>query len=543
MTSPKKIGYYDLREENRQGKLPALVGRKTELANLTRILSRRVANNCLIVSPSGLGKTTLVYGLISSLCRDKRYQELQFIQLEADELDPRYSHAFASLPPSTLFIDGLGGVQLENSNFISRFSKLLNGAAKRPDVRVILTLESREHAWLESKHPTFLRSFEVIFLKNQSSSEYLRVLRLALPRLNSDRHIIVPTTALETLINYAERFPSLGKTPRSLIALFDECLALSHAIHSKYLTEKIIQTIVSERTGIPSGRLTPASLKTLRNLSQALSEKIIGQEGAVSKITSTVQRALLGMRDPQKPLASFLILGPSGVGKTETAKALAQEIFGRKESFARFDMSEFSQEHTVGRLIGAPPGYLGYETGGALTNALRREPYSLVLLDEIEKAHPKIFDIFLQVLDSGRLTSGQNETVDARHSIFAATSNIAAKEIARTHAVGKDIQSKDFMETVIMPALEKKFRLEFLNRFDAILIFNPLSLQSLTEIALLEIQKIEKRMARHQVRFRADPATLAAKINALADPRFGARPVKRLIEEACESLLVKSLLR
>ncbi|MBI2013098.1 MAG: ATP-dependent Clp protease ATP-binding subunit [Candidatus Colwellbacteria bacterium] len=274
------------------------------------------------------------------------------------------------------------------------------------------------------------------------------------------------------------------------MGLLDECLALAHSLNSKYLTDRIIRTVVSGKTGIPSADLTPASLKSLKRLSQALTKQIIGQEEVITKITSTVQRAMLGMRDHGRPLASFLILGPSGVGKTETIKILAEEVFGRKECFVRFDMSEFSQEHTVGRLIGAPPGYLGYEAGGALTNTLRKEPYSLVLLDEIEKAHPKIFDIFLQVLDSGRITSGHNET-----------------------------------------------------RFDCILIFNPLSVQSLTEIAMLEIKKIEARLSKHKVQFQADPQVLENRIKGLADARFGARPVKRFVEESCESLLVKTLFK
>ena len=205
-------------------------------------------------------------------------------------------------------------------------------------------------------------------------------------------------------------------------------------------------------------------------------------------------------------------------------------------------MSEFKQDHTVQRLIGAPPGYIGYEEGGALTNALRQEPHSLVLLDEIEKAHPKVFDVFLQVLDDGRLTSGQNETVDARNAIIMATSNAAVAEILEAHAKGENIEDESFIRERAIPILVKTFRPEFINRFDSILLFKPLSIPSLVQVAQLEIKKIEKRLTKYMVRFEVEPRVLEDRIRRMADPRFGARPVKRFIEETCETLLVESLL-
>lgn len=551
MTNFKKIGYYNLRLENLSSKLPQLIGRREEIARLTRIINRRLNNNCLIVAPSGAGKTTLVYRWLVSLKEKEACRKLQFIQFETehlnnlsdmDELDPRYAHALATLPPSVLFIDDFGRAAFENSQLINRVMRIYSNTLKRPDVRVVFTLQTHEYSWLSRKHPAFLQSFETITLKNQKPHEYVRILRAALPRVNDGRHIIVPTPVLEKLMDCLERFPVLGQTPRSAISLLDESLAAAGALGSKELTEEIIETIISAKIGIPKVNLHPTSLASLRDLPQAVGKHIVGQEPAIAKITSVLQRAALGMRDPNKPLGSFLLLGPSGVGKTEAVKVIAQKFFGRTESFMRLDMSEFSQEHTVQRLIGAPPGYLGYDAGGALTNKLRKEPHSLILLDEIEKAHPKVFDIFLQILDSGRLTSGQNETVDARYCIFAATSNIAAREIAAGYERGEDIQDKDFMQKTIMPALEKVFRLEFLNRFDCILIFNPLPLSALLEIARLEIKKIEERLTKHNIRFQITPDVLEIRIKSIADPRFGARPIKRFIEETCESLLVKSLI-
>ncbi len=552
MTSFRKIGYYDLREECAQNKLPSLVGRKEELARLRRTINRRTNNNCLILAPRGAGKTTLIRGWISEIHRREEYQKLQLIELETDhlnelsdteEIDPRYSKALKSLPPSILFIDDFGRTSIHNPAFLTRFMRIYGEVLKRPDVRVVVSIEPREHAWLQDRHPALLQSFETMVLKSQTAYEYLRILQTALPWLNEERHLIVSTATLKVVVGYAKRFPVLGEMPRSAIGLLDECLAAAAALGSKYLTEEGVQAVVSGRIGIPKINLEPVSLKSVSQLPQTLGRRIVGQNSAIAKVAAIIQRAVLGMRDPNKPLASFLILGPSGVGKTETVKTIAEEIFSRSESFIQFDMSEFAQEHTVGRLIGAPPGYLGYEAGGALTNAIKREPYSLILLDEIEKAHPKVFDIFLQLLDSGRLTSGQSETVDARQCIIAATSNIAGPKIAEASAAGENIQSEAFMERVIMPALQKTFRMEFLNRFDCILIFNPLALGALLKIAELEIKKTENRLAKYKIQFQIDPPVLRERIKAIADPCFGARPIKRFVEETCESLMVKALLK
>ena len=279
----------------------------------------------------------------------------------------------------------------------------------------------------------------------------------------------------------------------------------------------------------------------MKNLEQTLGARIVDQDGAIKSISTTLQRAKLGLRSPDRPLGSFLMLGPSGVGKTETAKCVAELLFGKSDNFIRFDMSEFQQDHTVQRLIGAPAGYIGYGEGGALTNALRKEPHSLVLLDEIEKAHPKVFDIFLQVLDDGRLTSGENETVDARNAIVMATSNAAVAEILEACKDGS-IDDDTFVAEKIMPILTATFRPEFINRFDKVVIFKPLALPSLMRIAQLEIAKTERRLAKHRVRFEIKNEELQGHIERMADPRFGARPVKRFVEETCETLLMRSLL-
>lgn len=551
MTDTKKVEYYDLRAEALSRKLPIHIGRSEELERLNRVIDRRINNNVLIVGPDGTGKTTLVYSWIRHLSTHEKYASYALLQFDIEHVytleddyssGERYAEALSSLPSCVVFIDDFGRQVYRNANLIQRISRLYKQTLKKQNVHVILTLTPHEYSWLAQEDPAFVHLFETIQLKSQSRPEYIRILGKSLPRLNARHRVIVSGPALEEAVAFAERFPVLGQLPQSAIRLLDEAISHSASKKSSVLTHDSIAHVVEAKTGIPKARLTQDELESVKRLEHNLNARIIDQTGAIAKIATTLQRAKLGLRNPNRPLGSFLLLGPSGVGKTETAKSLAEILFGRAESFIRYDMSEFQQDHTVQRLIGAPAGYVGYEEGGALTNALKREPHSLILLDEIEKAHPKVFDIFLQVLDDGRLTSGQNETVDARNAVVMATSNAAVQEILHVYSLYGDMHDEVLLKEKIMPTLTKTFRLEFLNRFDSILIFKPLTVPSLVQIAELEIKKIEKRLAKHRVRFAIDPHILHEQIQHMVDPRFGARPVKRFVEDTCETLLVQSLL-
>lgn len=551
MATFRKITYYDLREEIRRGKLQPIVGRNEEMERLTRVVGRRINNNALIVGPSGIGKTALVYGWLRELSKQEKYDPIQLIQFDAEHLfslnaeseyGERFQDSLSTFPASIVIIDNFGRTVHNNPHLIQHMVSTYRSLLKSSKVRFILTLEPHQYAWLENEHPAFVQLFETLTLKNQLAEDQVRILRSSVARLNDLHHLIIPTNELEEVVRYAERFPVLGQLPRSAISLLDESISYAGTQGKKSLRHEEIAHVLAGKTGIPKINMGESDLRTLKELEKKLNENIINQRPAIQKISTTLQRAKLGLRNPNKPLGSFLLLGPSGVGKTETAKLIAETMFGRSESFIRFDMSEFQQDHTIQRLVGAPAGYVGYEQGGALTNALRKEPHSLILLDEIEKAHPKVFDLFLQVLDDGRLTSGQNETVDARNAIIMATSNVGVEEILQAFEErGTDLDDT-FMHEKIMPALTKAFRFEFINRFDSVLVFNPLTLSGLVEIAQLEIKKIEKRFAKHKVTFNIDAATLEEHIRPLADPRFGARPVKRFVEETCESLLMNSLL-
>jgi ATP-dependent Clp protease ATP-binding subunit ClpC len=549
MNASYRIPYHDLRRATAARRLPLAIGRTNDMERLDRHLGRSLNSNVALVGERGTGKTALAYGWMRRAAHDPRYEGHALVQFDAAHLSllddralhARITHALAHLPAAVILLDDIGRDIGRDTQTATRVARLYKRLLSRTDVHVIITLTPAEHTLLEREHPAFMHLFETMRLKEQSDFEHVRILGQKLPRLNRKTRRIVPDAVLRATVAAVRRFPVLGALPRAGIALLDDTLAHAASQGERTATTAHVDAIVEAKTGVPAGS-HPADTARIKNLASELEARIVGQQAATSRIAATIQRAHLGLRNPNRPLGSFLLLGPSGVGKTETAKTVAELVFGRAESFTRIDMSEFQQEHSVGRLIGAPPGYIGYEEGGALTNALSRNPYSLILLDEIEKAHPKVFDIFLQALDDGRLTSGRNETVDARNAIFMATSNAAVSAILDASAAGADIDDEAFVREHALPALTETFRPEFINRFDAVLVFRPLSVPHLIDIAQLEIRKLESRLSPHRVRFDIDHETLARRIEQLADPRFGARPIKRFVEETCETLLAETLL-
>jgi ATP-dependent Clp protease ATP-binding subunit ClpA len=550
MTNPNKITYYDLKTEIRAGRTPALVGREEEVLRLGRVINSNFNNNCLVVGPAGIGKTVFVYGWFSQYISSPQYKKTNFIQIEVENfyalistpnLYHRFEEALEGVTDSIIFIDNFGSL-IQNKAIFSNVKRLLQPIMENPKVKLILNLKPHELKSIEEEYPAWSSVFENIHLKNQEQLELVDVLKYWLSKFNKNNKITVKNQELKAIVNLSERFASLGQLPQSAIKILDESLSAATSLGLQVLTSDQILKVVSDKTGVPLAQLSTNDLENLKQLEPELNRAIIGQTQAVKKISLAVQRAKLGLKNPNRPLASFLMLGPSGVGKTETAKVLAAKVFGKKENFVRIDMSEFAQEHTVQRLVGAPPGYVGYDDGGALVNAVKQQPYSLILLDEIEKAHPRVFDIFLQILDDGRLTSGQGETIDFSQTIIMATSNLAVGKILDGFEKS-DISSDKFIQESIIPELTKAFRLEFLNRFDSMVVFKPLTDSDLVKIAILEISKIEQRLTNHRVKFKFDDQALYPKIAQLRDNRFGARPIKRYIEELCENIITKALLK
>ncbi|BAZ49883.1 ATPase [Nostoc sp. NIES-4103] len=306
------------------------------------------------------------------------------------------------------------------------------------------------------------------------------------------------------------------------------------------VTEADIAEVISKWTGIPISKLVESEKEKLLHLEDELHRRVVGQSEAVTAVADAIQRSRAGLADPNRPIASFIFLGPTGVGKTELAKALASYMFDTEDALVRIDMSEYMEKHAVSRLIGAPPGYVGYEEGGQLTEAIRRRPYAVILFDEIEKAHPDVFNIFLQILDDGRVTDAQGHTVDFKNAIIIMTSNIGSQYILD---VAGDNAHYDEMRRRVMEAMRNSFRPEFLNRIDEIIIFHGLNKLELRHIVQLQVERLRQRLSDRKISLRLSDAALDFLAEVGYDPVFGARPLKRAIQRELETQIAKAILR
>src|SRR5881398_3703006 len=312
--------------------------------------------------------------------------------------------------------------------------------------------------------------------------------------------------------------------------------------NAKYLKQEVdaddIAEIVSKWTGIPVSKMLESERERLTHLEDELARRVIGQPEALAAVANAVRRARAGLQDPHRPTGSFIFLGPTGVGKTETARALAEFLFDDEKALVRLDMSEYMEKHAVARMIGAPPGYVGYEEGGQLTEAVRRRPYAVVLFDEIEKAHPDVFNVLLQILDDGRLTDSQGRTVDFRNTVLIMTSNIGSPYILEMGT-----ENWEQVETKVLELLRQTFRPEFLNRVDDVIIFRPLSSQDIAKIVDLQIKRVERLVAERKLRLEVTPAAKQLIVAEGYDPVYGARPLKRAIQRLLQNPLALAVLQ
>jgi len=327
-----------------------------------------------------------------------------------------------------------------------------------------------------------------------------------------------------------------------------EAWKMENSIHTQTVTEEEIAAIVGSWTGIPVSRLAQEESERLKNMESVLHQRVIGQEEAVKAVARAIRRGRVGLKDPKRPVGSFIFSGPTGVGKTELSKALAEALFGDESQMVRIDMSEYMEKHSVSRLVGSPPGYVGYDEGGQLTEKVRRKPYSVVLFDEIEKAHPDVFNILLQILDDGRLTDSTGRTVDFRNTVIIMTSNVGGKDIVEPKRLGfgsvEENAAKDYadMKKNVMTELKKTFRPEFLNRVDEIIVFHPLSRDEIKQIASLMLAETAKRMKSNDITVTFTEAVKDYLAEKGYDKTYGARPLRRTIQEEIEDKLAEAIL-
>lgn len=499
------------------------IGRTAELSEIKRILSRNERNNVIIVGEAGVGKTTLASNL------KYNFKNTEIIQIfpNSDFLD-QIVDVLADLKSkkAIFFLDEIFSFQLNDIKYLI------------DSIQIIGTANERTYKAFESKNIDIASKFEAIKLSEPGEDDLKMILSKYLKNQTKLFDISFHENLISRIIELSQKYIPHPAFPAKAISLIDEIIAYAKEAGENSLSEDMLNVIVSQRTNIPIESLAGFAKKDLGGIEEKLSNNIKGQEIAVSKVAATIKRSMAGFKKPNKPIGSFLFVGPSGVGKTELAKSVAETIFGSQDSMIRLDMSEFSEAPTVQKLIGSPPGYIGFEEGGQLTNPIKEKPYTLVLLDEIEKGHPKVYDMFLQVLDDGRLTDGQGEKVDFTNSIIIATSNAGIEDILDLLAEGK---SREEIDKEIKLILEDYFRIEFINRFDSIVIFNALDKKALFDIAQKQIAKLKYQLKKQNILLEIPDSFVHSLVKESQDPKFGARGLLRLIQDKIENKLAEAV--
>ncbi|MBC2190664.1 ATP-dependent Clp protease ATP-binding subunit [Listeria sp. FSL L7-0229] len=380
-------------------------------------------------------------------------------------------------------------------------------------------------------------------LKSFTTPKNVKEMENNLTDLKKEKDAAVQGQEFEKAASLRDKEQKLKKSLEETKANWQEKQGLDHS----EVTEDIVAEVVASWTGIPVAKLAETETNKLLNMEKLLHERVIGQDAAVKAVSLAVRRARAGLKDPKRPIGSFIFLGPTGVGKTELARALAESMFGDEDSMIRIDMSEYMEKFSTARLVGAPPGYVGYEEGGQLTEKVRQKPYSVVLLDEIEKAHPDVFNMLLQVLDDGRLTDSKGRVVDFRNTVIIMTSNIGAQEMKQDKSMGFNvvdpIKDHKAMEHRVLQDLKQAFRPEFINRIDETIVFHSLQEKELKQIVTLLTAQLTKRLAERDIHVKLTEGAKAKIAKDGYDPEYGARPLKRAIQKEVEDMLSEELLR
>jgi len=549
----------DLTAQAAEGKIGAAIARDDEIRAVARTLARSKKNNPLLLGDAGVGKTAVVEGLAYAIYHktapvsllEKRIIQIEIGALVAGtSLRGQFEERLIGIIEETgragnviLFIDEIhtivGAGDTIDSNLDA--ANILKPALARGDVVCIGATTHEEYRRAIAQDPALDRRFRPIDIDEPSETDALAILLAQRERLEKHHAVVIHADAIEAAVRLSVRYLSERRLPDKALDLLDEAcarerigsvspdeIAASMTIETHVAGVHLhhITSVLSEWTGIPVSQLDQDERRRLAEIEPALLRRVIGQDDAVATVAAAIKTARAGLSDPDRPIGVFLFLGPSGVGKTELARALAHFLFGSEDALLRLDMSEFHDAHTVARLIGAPPGYRDANRGGQLTDGLRRRPYSVVLLDEVEKAAPEVFDIFLQVFDEGRLSDAHGGRVDARHAVFIMTSNIGTEEGARTSfGFGTSLRDPDYDGH-----LARFFRPEFMNRIDEVVIFRALSHLALEKILDLQLSELVGRLVSQRLKLELLPEARTLILRRGYDPVNGARPLRRAIE-------------
>lgn len=561
----------DLTKQAEQGTLDPVVGREVEIERVVQILSRRKKNNPILIGEPGVGKSAIVEGLALRIMTDnagalkgKRIVTLDIASMVAGttyrgQFEERMKQIINELrehPETILFIDEIHTlIGAGNASGSLDAANILKPALARGEVQCIGATTTAEYAKSIEKDGALERRFQKVPVRPTTSEETIDILRRLSEHYAQYHHVVYTEEVLKACVNLSERYLTDRAFPDKAIDVMDEVGARSRACQQEngspdgapyMITTEDVAGVVSMMSGVPVQRVATAESERLRTMGETLRHRIIGQDKAVETVVRAIQRSRLGLRDPKRPIGSFFFLGQTGVGKTYLAQCLAEEMFGSKDAIIRFDMSEYMEKHTVSLLVGAPPGYVAHEEGGKLTEAVRRKPYSIILFDEIEKAHPDIFNVLLQVLDEGRLTDRQGHMVDFRNTIIVLTSNVGTRQLQEFGAgIGFDSNELDQhrINQTLLKALQKQFPPEFVNRIDNVVTFEPLSRDTIAQIVRIEVSKLQLRMKTQGHQLSVSQEVIGELAERSYDTKNGARPVKRAVQTYLEDPLTEVLLR
>ena len=563
----------DLTAQAKNGELDPVIGRQIEIDRVIQILSRRKKNNPILIGEPGVGKSAIVEGLALRIVakeipalEGKRIISLDIASMVAGttyrgQFEERIKTVIKELndhPEIILFIDeihtlmGAGNAQgsLDAAN-------ILKPALARGEVQCIGATTISEYRTSIEKDGALERRVQKVTVQPTNADETYTILTRLSETYGQFHHVQYTQEALRACVNLTDRYITDRQFPDKAIDAMDEVGAwkgerlevrgerLEVRGERREITEADVARIVSQISGVPVQRVAQAEGEQLRQMADVLQRRVIGQEEAVKKVVKAIQRSRMGLRDPRKPIGTFFLLGPTGVGKTHLAQCLAEEMFGNRNAIIRFDMSEFMEKHTVSLLVGAPPGYVAHEDGGKLTEAVRRKPYSIVLFDEIEKAHPDIFNVLLQVMDEGRLTDRQGHIVDFKNTIIILTSNVGTRQLSEFGAgigFGADSLDDKATERMLTKALQRTFPPEFVNRLDDIIVFHPLNDEALAQILWLELRPLQVRLEAMGYSLELSDETQQEILRLARDKQYGARPLKRAIQTLIEDPLTDKLL-
>ena len=554
----------DLTEMAAAGRIDPVVGRGNEIRRAIQILSRRSKNNPVLVGEPGVGKTAVAEGL--ALCvsrgqapaelRDKRIVSLDIPALLAGtkyrgDFEERVKSVLRDVKRAgdvILFIDELHTIiGAGSAEGAIDAANILKPALGRGEVQIIGATTPEEYRRHIEKDAALERRFQPVKVTEPGREQTMEMLQSLRPALEKHHRVSLDEEALTAAYELSVRYINDRFLPDKAIDLLDEAAAAVHVEGGRRpVTAADVAQVVSLWTEIPLSSLDESESQRLQSLEEQLKQRIIGQDEAVSAVARAIRRSRVGLKDPRRPVGSFLFLGPTGVGKTELCRALAATVYGDENAMIRLDMSEYMEKHSVSRLIGSPPGYVGYEDGGQLTEKVRRKPWSVVLFDEIEKAHEDVWSILLQIMDDGHLTDATGRRVDFSNTVIVMTSNIGAKTITENRpALGfADSQRRDEedMNQKVMAELRATFRPEFLNRVDETIVFHRLSDEHLCAITQTLLEQVKQRFQALGITLMVPEDTACWLASQGRDDKFGARPLRRTVQHCIEDAAAEQLL-